>query len=286
MAELFPDGYFVSNKGNLEKGQIPCGCSKSPKWKDWQWLLRARRVAKGKFTVHGFVGEFKTQQSKVLCECLIDGHTWTPTVGCIVNGLQGCPKCYGNERKTTQQAFDICKEICETEGYEPIGFPNEYKNAYSRFEYKCPIHGVQNVCYHGFVNKNSRCPDCWRDRQKETGGFYGLYKDRLEDPDLLYVLSISEGEYIKVGRTFDLKDRLGTMKYKAQANTKDIQILRLFTDSHQTIWDWEQKLHLQLKESGFQFYHSKWNSVELFKTESLPLLNGLLDASELKELSL
>lgn len=41
--ELFPDGYFISNKGNLKSGQKPCGCSSSPKWYDWQYLILTSR---------------------------------------------------------------------------------------------------------------------------------------------------------------------------------------------------------------------------------------------------
>jgi hypothetical protein len=29
-SELFGEGYFRSTKGNLVKGAVPCGCSKSP----------------------------------------------------------------------------------------------------------------------------------------------------------------------------------------------------------------------------------------------------------------
>ena len=49
--ELFPDGYFVSTKGNLVNGSKPCGCSKY-KWEDWQFLILARRAAKDRFIVH------------------------------------------------------------------------------------------------------------------------------------------------------------------------------------------------------------------------------------------
>ena len=39
--ELFPDGYFVSQKDNLVRGKKPCGCSRC-KWFDWQYLILAR----------------------------------------------------------------------------------------------------------------------------------------------------------------------------------------------------------------------------------------------------
>lgn len=281
--ELFPEGYFISTKGNLLKGQIPCGCAKSPRWEGWQWLLRARRAAEGRFKVIGFVEGFKNQKSRVICECIVDGYIWTPTVNCVVN-MKGCPRCYGNERKTEEQALLKCVKICQEMSYEAIGFPEGFKNAYSRFEYKCQKHGTQNVSYHCFVNKESRCPICWREKQKEIGGFYGLYQDRLEDPDFLYVLSVNDGEYIKVGRTFDLEGRLGTMKYKSQANTRNIKLLRMFTGKHLEVWNLEQELHNRLKTLGFQFHHKNWNSVELFKFEAITILNELLSVCSLEEI--
>jgi hypothetical protein len=41
--------------------------------------------------------------------------------------------------------------------YNVAGFVDGYKNAYSRFEYVCKIHGKQNVSYNNFVNHGTRC---------------------------------------------------------------------------------------------------------------------------------
>lgn len=72
--ELFPDGYFVSLKGELVRGQKPCGCSKSPKWYDWQFLILARRAGEKKdFIIHGFAEPFKNVHTKLNLECLKDG---------------------------------------------------------------------------------------------------------------------------------------------------------------------------------------------------------------------
>ena len=57
--ELFPDGYFVSQKGSLVNGSKPCGCSKQPKWEDWQYLVKAKRVAGERgYIVHGFAEKY------------------------------------------------------------------------------------------------------------------------------------------------------------------------------------------------------------------------------------
>lgn len=74
--ELFPDGYFVSTKGNLVRGRKPCGCSLY-KWEDWQYLTLARRAGEKKgFIVHGFSEEFQGYQTKLNLECLKDEYKW------------------------------------------------------------------------------------------------------------------------------------------------------------------------------------------------------------------
>lgn len=158
--ELFPDGYFISNKSNLKTGRKPCGCSKSPKWEEWQYLILAHRAAKGRFIVHGFAEEFKNQNTKLSLECLKDRHKWTANISDIVNGGRGCPKCAGNIKYTEQEALQKCIDICKEMNYDVVGFVDGYKNNKSLFEYVCKIHGKQNVCYRDFVNYGRRCSGC------------------------------------------------------------------------------------------------------------------------------
>lgn len=157
--ELFPDGYFVSTKSELDRGQKPCGCSKKPEWFDWQYLILARRAAKGRFIVHGFDGEFKGAKTKLDMECLKDGYRWRLSYNNMKSG-RGCPKCSGVSRPTEQEALQKCIDICKQMDYEYIGFVGGYKNHKSRFEYICKIHGKQNVSYDNFVNKGTRCRGC------------------------------------------------------------------------------------------------------------------------------
>lgn len=281
--ELFTDGYFVSQKGHLVRGGKPCGCGKHPRWNQEQFLVLARRAAKDRFIVHGFAEEFNGKNTKLNLECLKDGHKWTANLHSVINTNNGCPKCAGNERKTEQEAFDKCKAICETEKYEPIGFPAGYKNAKSSFEYNCPKHGIQNVSYHNFVNAGSRCKCCWKDKQKEVireiGNGNGYYPDRKEEVDYLYVLSFDD-KFIKVGRSFIVEDRVTNLK--SLSKIKKIHKLRIFTATHQEIYDLEQELHSELRERNFQHYVA-W-STECFENDCLFILNKLLDRCGLEEL--
>lgn len=273
--ELFPDGYFISQKGNLIDGRKPCGCAFNPKWYYWQFLILARRAAKDRFIVHGFAEEFKNQNTKLNLECLKDGHKWTASIHNIINNGRGCPKCAGNARPTEQEALQKCVDICKEMNYNIIGFVNGYKGALkTRFEYICKIHGKQNVCYHSFVNNGTRCKGCWRAKQKDLGNGNGYYPERKDETDFLYVLDF-DGKFIKVGRSFDVDERIKGLKKPSESGIKKIYKLRIFTATHQEIYDCEQELHIELRERNFQHYVD-WSN-ECFENESLFILNKLLD---------
>ena len=102
--ELFPLGYFISTRQALEDGGKPCGCSYSPRWEDWQVLLRVKRFVGTRFIINGFAEEFHGYHTKLDCECPIDGYKWTPNVGKARAG-QGCPKCWEERRKEISSGF-------------------------------------------------------------------------------------------------------------------------------------------------------------------------------------
>lgn len=284
--ELFPLGYFVSSKSDLVKGQIPCGCSRRPRWNKDQWIIRASRVGKQKgFDVVGYVDEFTDCTTKIRCRCIHDGCEWSPRLDNIVNNNHGCPECGQNKKKKEfllpqEKVVDKCTDMCTTFGYEFQGFlDGKYIGAAkTTVLYKCPVHGNRQISYRSFVDNGHGCIECWKERQKSMfGGFYGLYLDRLKEQDLLYVLSFNNGDFIKVGRTFNLADRLTKLKSKRESSNKNIIVIRMFSGCHEDIWNLEQELHNKLKRFGFKFSHSSWRSNELFKTESLPLLSIILD---------
>lgn len=340
--ELFPEGYFITTKGNLEKGQLSCGCSKKHNWKEWQYLILARRAGEGRFIVHGFAEKFHGVKTKLNCTCLIDNCKWTPSINNILNNKYGCPLCVGKYRPTEQEALDKCKQICEDSNYEflgftdgyknalttrfkylcpmhgvqevsynnfvnvgnrcllctatlralpkrtpetialsrceniceemdytSLGFPDRYKNSCSKFEYKCPKHGIQQVKYTSFIHGHTRCPYC----AKESRGLNGYYPERKDEKDFLYIMNFDD-QYVKVGRSFDIDDRIGNLK--SESKIKNIIKLRIYTATHKQIYDLEQELHEELRERGFQYYVN-W-STECFQNDSLFVLNKLLDS--------
>lgn len=280
--ELFPKGYFVSTKANLKSGRKPCGCSKCNRSAQ-QCLVKARRKGETKgFIVHGFAEEFHGVYTKLDCECLIDGHKWNTSVHSIINLETGCPVCGGKLKLSGQEALARCSLICEKMKYKVIGFFDSYKNAKSIFRYECQEHGVQSVTYNNFVLQGTRCPVCFREKQKENSCYYGWYPERAEEQDFLYILNFND-KYIKVGRSFDLSGRIPNLKSKSKI--KNIITLRLFTATHREIFQLEQGLHKKLREKGFEFIPRNWYTEETFTIDSLSILNRLLDHCKFKELS-
>ena len=285
--ELFPDGYFVGRKSDLVRGRKPCGCSKKPEWCDWQYLTLTRRIGEKKgFIVNGFAEEFKNVHTKLNLECLKDGHKWIASIHSIINCDRGCPKCKSmklvEQLKTPEHiALQKCIDICKEMNNDYIGFVNGYKNCYSRFEYNCKIHGKQNVSYNSFVNMGSRCKGCAKDKQKELGNGNGYYPERKEEQDYLYILNFN-GKFIKVGRSFDVDERIKGLRDVSKVVKSKIHKLRIFTATHQEVYYFEQELHEELRERGFQHYVD-W-STECFENDCQYVLNKLLDNCGLEEL--
>ena len=280
--ELFPTGYFVSMKGDLARRRKPCGCSMY-KWEDWQYLILASRAGKDRFIVHGFAEPFKNVYTKLNLECLKDGYKWVASIHRVINGGNGCPKCAGTLKLSEQEALQKCIDICKEMDYDVVGFVDGYKNAKSRFEYNCNVHGKQNVEYNNFVNNGTRCGGCYKDRQKELGNLYGYYPERKDEQDFLYILNFNN-KFIKVGRSFDVDERIKGLRNASKIPKKNIHKLRIFTATHQKIYDFEQELHSELRERNFQHYVD-W-STECFDNDSLFILNKLLDDCELQEVNI
>lgn len=278
--ELFPDGYFVSQKGHLINGLKPCGCGRYPRWEDWQYLILARRAGEKKnFIVHGFSEEFHGQKTKLNLECLKDSHKWNASISDIINHGSGCPKCSGVYRPTEQEALQKCVDICKEMNYDIIGFTNGYKGVRkTRFKYGCKIHGKQNVSYDTFVNQGVRCGGCAKDKQKELGNGNGYYPERKDETDFLYILNFND-KFIKVGRSFLVDKRIDSLK--SLSKIKKIYKLRIFTATHQEIYDLEQGIHSELRERNFQHYVD-W-STECFENDCQYVLNKLLDNCDLEE---
>lgn len=92
--ELFGDGIFRSTKAQLMKGQVPCGCSRIPKWTKEQWKVIARRkAAELNFNFIDYTGNWLGNNTKVVLNCPEHGTWQTSTLATLVRHECGCPTC-------------------------------------------------------------------------------------------------------------------------------------------------------------------------------------------------
>ncbi|QQG33794.1 hypothetical protein ZPAH1_orf00032 [Aeromonas phage ZPAH1] len=212
--DLFPDS-FESQKCNLVKGSVPCGCAKTPKWSEQQVNIITRRLCeKEGYEFLGFPEGYKHKNSKFEYKCHTHGKQ-KASYNDFVNRGTRCPLCGTESMKDKQrnsEAETIVKELCEKEGYEFLGFPEGYKNALSKFEYNCHTHGKQKASYNGFVSGGSRCPDCTGNRgyQPAKPGYIYVTNWINNDEDT--------NEFFKIGISNDytrrIKDQARKTSYK------------------------------------------------------------------------
>jgi hypothetical protein len=287
--ELFPLGYFISTQSDLKSGKVPCGCSSRCNWDSEQSLILAKRGAMdSNFIMQGYSEEFHGQNTRVYCECLIDGHKWTPIIASVIHGKSGCTVCKTRDnvkRRTisNEVAFERCKEACLLKGYEPIGFiGGKYTTAKtSKFEYRCLKHGIQSSIYDNFVNTKRGCKKCAVDALRDTCGTgNGWYPKRAKEKDYLYVFNFND-EYLKVGRSFDVEERKDGLKYVSLC--ANIIKVYVFTALHEEIYPTEQLIHSELRQKGFEHMESTW-STETFTNNCIDYLIELLEVSELERI--
>lgn len=132
-----------------------------------------------------------------------------------------------------------------------------------------------------------RCRICHKIKQREDGVGYGYYPKRTQETDYLYIIHFKKGGYIKVGRSFDVEQRLkgNTGLLKASDHKRnEIEILSIYTGEHQNVYDTEQWLHEELRERGFYHEESEW-TVETFDMDSLSTINYLMNDADLEDVS-
>lgn len=239
------------------------------------------------YTVIGFVDGYKNSKSHFEYFCPKHGKQSVRYADFFYKGIR-CRKCTKERvsalhRIPEATALENCISICKEMNYEPKGFPNGYKTQKSYFEYVCPVHGKQSITYSNFVYGGHRCMGCSKDRHRVLRNGNGYFPERKDEVDFLYVLDFN-GKFIKVGRSFDVDERIKDLRKPSMSRTRNINKIRIFTATHQEVYDYEQELHNELRERNFQ-YSASW-STECFENDSLYILNKLLDNCEFQEVDL
>jgi len=172
-----------------------------------------------------------------------------------------------------QREYKLFK-VMEDEGLKFKGWGDGYINSRSKFNWLCLFRHKCSTTFGNFIGKNSRCGTCEKIRKKENGIGYGYYPHRKDEKDFLYILNF-DSLYIKVGRSFDVDKRITKLVTYSGVSKVNIKILKLYTETHQVVYDTEQWLHQELAAMGFYHTGSTW-SIETFHTDCIGYLESLL----------
>ena len=100
------------------------------------------------------LGEYKGNKTKIKCKCKIDGYEWEMTPNNLLSGT-GCPKCYGNIKKTTEEFINKLKEINDN-----IKILGEYTNDRTKIKCRCKIDGYEWEAKPNNLLNGYGCPKC------------------------------------------------------------------------------------------------------------------------------
>lgn len=280
--ELFPEGSLVSTKGNLTDNKTPCGCSKAPKWSKWQFeVLIKRACTKKGYLFLGFVGEFKGRGTYIRLHNPAN-NTWESTnISSFLHHKTGCPLEAKNKRWTSEERKQQIQEVFNVEGGVFLGWESDiYKNAHSKFIWLCPEGHKCTTEINSFLKTHRRCKDCAKMRLKEDGIGYGYYPSRKEEQDYLYITHFKKGDYIKIGRSFDIERRLNQLLSLSDHKRKEVEFLAVYTGRHENVYNIEQQIHKELTSHGFYHEKSEWTT-ETFYIGCESVLFELLNKSSL-----
>ena len=100
-------------------------------------------------------GKYINHQSKLDCQCLLDGYRWSTTGHSLMQG-HGCKKCAGTLKKTQEEYIKEAHE--KNKNVTIIG---EYKGANKKILCKCNKCGNEWFANTSSILYGSRCPICF-----------------------------------------------------------------------------------------------------------------------------
>jgi ssDNA-binding Zn-finger/Zn-ribbon topoisomerase 1 len=151
----------------------------------------------------GWVGEYINVNSKITVRCSSHGNFELRVSHFTVANVR-CPKCAIIRNSNRQLTPQITREqqlteLAAADGYEFVGWADDYTNQYTRVIIECPQHGRWNPMCVDFIN-GKRCSGC---------ASYGYSQGK---PGVLYALLSECDLMIKIGITNNVKQRFSQLR--------------------------------------------------------------------------
>ena len=156
------------------------------------------------------LGEYVNAHTKIKCKCKIDGYEFEMKPNDLLRG-QGCPKCAGNIKKTTEEFKQEIKDI--NENIEILG---EYINNKIKIKCKCKIDGYEWEMTPNSLLRGQGCPKCGiksrvEKRSKTHKEFIKEIKKINDDIEIL-------GEYVNSQTKIKVRCKKDGHEWKATPN--------------------------------------------------------------------
>lgn len=151
------------------------------------------------------------------------------------NGVN-CRCCEGYRFTAEQREFQV-KNKLKLIGGSFKGWVDSTRSPKGKFNWLCENKHKNSTSLNNFLYGDRGCGGC----VLPTGNGTGYYVERKDEEDNLYVLMVKDKteQYLKVGRTFQLKVRLRNIE---TSNKVKVSLLALFKGSHEEVYKAEQGL--------------------------------------------
>lgn len=182
-----------------------------------------------------------------------------------------CSHCYRLSEK--EYEFKVTMALKER-GARFIKFLSDDVNNRTYVRFYCQEGHKCRAMVSSIIRGSRNCLEC----HKNDSSIYGYFKNRVLEEDNLYVILFKKLGILKVGRTFELNERLKSLAKQAGCKVRDLKIITVMHGIHQDVWDTEQWVHEELIDRGFHAEWIKWTT-EAFTLDSEDMIKILLTES-------
>ena len=145
------DGYEWETIPNSLLNGYGCPKCSSKVRKNTEYFINELREINNDIEI---LGEYVNSRTKIKCKCKLDGYEWKARPNSLLMGT-GCPKCYGNANKTTEEFKQEIKEI--NDNIEILG---KYTNDRTKIKVRCKLDGYEWEATPNNLLSGQGCPKC------------------------------------------------------------------------------------------------------------------------------
>lgn len=125
------------------------------------------------------VEQYAGARTSILHRCKIDGYEWSPTPDSVLHGC-GCPKCAGNQKKTTEQYKE--ELAIKNSDIEVLG---EYITALTPILHRCKLDGNEWMAQPANILSGCGCPVCAGNMLRTTEQYIEMVKNINPDIEVI-----------------------------------------------------------------------------------------------------